>query len=409
MNRFLAKQYGALYAWLRGDAAPLSEQEISRTISFARITLIVGLVFLHYQAYPNSKLSPFVGLDVTQHQFATFINSFVLFFFFSVVPLLSMVSGWLFFSFKTEPALTALRRRMSGRFRSLYLPLVFWNAAILVVLLLVYSRHPDYALFSQLNIQFRSAGWLDYVNAIFAITRHPIAFQFWFVRDLFLTALLSPILWLVLRRIPFVGMAILGLAWMVGSGLGIFFRTDVVFFFYMGAFLQMRRLPLQVSARAALMLMGAYISLTVLRALAPMFMDVAVGHRPMLLTAAIRAMRLLGVVACWGTFVQLAATRIGGRISRYGGLAFFLHSAHYPLLAVAKIALWRWVPAETDGWMLAHYLASVTVTVAIGLSTGRLLARLAPSWFALLNGGRLVSFGRPNRVLPQAPALERAL
>jgi hypothetical protein len=399
-----------LHNWLRGDAAPLSDGDISRTISFARITLIVGLVFLHYQAYPNSTLSPFVGFDSSRHQVATFVNSFVLFFFFSVVPLLSMVSGWLFFSFGNEDALAAMRRRIQRRFFSLYLPLVFWNALILIVLLLVFAKYPDYPLFRQLNIHFPSAGWLEYINAIFAVTRHPIAFQFWFVRDLFVTAMLSPLLWLALRRAPFIGMAVLGLAWMAGSGLGIFFRTDVVFFFYLGAFLRMRRLPLQVSARSAMILMGVYIALTALRALTPALLDLATsGPRPELLTAATRSMRLLGVVACWGIFVQIAATRLGAAVGRHGGLAFFLHSAHYPLLAVVKLVLWRWVPAQSDGWMIAHYLASVTVTVAIGLSTGLLLARLAPNWFALLNGGRLVSIGSARPVAVPTGTLDRAL
>ena len=172
----------------------------------------------------------------------------------------------------------------------------------------------------------------------------------------------------------------------------------------------MRRLPLQVSARSAMLLMGAYVGLTALRALAPAILGLAAsGPRPELLTAATRSMRLLGVVACWGVFVQLAATRIGLALGRYGGLAFFLHSAHYPLLAVVKIALWRLVPVQNDGWMIAHYLASVTVTVAIGLSAGVLLARLAPNWFALLNGGRLVSLGSARRVLGPTATLDRAL
>ncbi|UTA55615.1 hypothetical protein L3D22_07380 [Lysobacter soli] len=87
-----------LNLWLRGtESSPLSAQELSRTINLARISLIVGLVFLHYQTYPNSTASPFDGIDQAHHPWATYINSFVLFFFFSAVPLLSMISGWLFF------------------------------------------------------------------------------------------------------------------------------------------------------------------------------------------------------------------------------------------------------------------------------------------------------------------------
>ena len=76
-----------LHGIVRGNALTLSKEALSQTINFARISLIVGLVFLHYEWFPNARISPFRGLDPTQNQVATFLQSFVLFFFFSVVPL----------------------------------------------------------------------------------------------------------------------------------------------------------------------------------------------------------------------------------------------------------------------------------------------------------------------------------
>src|SRR4051794_6097888 len=99
------------HGWIT-SARAVPEQQLAITINFARITLIVGLVFLHYESFPNVGVSPFRGLAIgSPHPIAFFINSFVLFFFFAVVPLLSMISGWLFFSFTGEPW-AALRRRI---------------------------------------------------------------------------------------------------------------------------------------------------------------------------------------------------------------------------------------------------------------------------------------------------------
>lgn len=372
---------------VRGDAQVLSKHEMSQAISFSRIVLIVGLVFLHYQQYPDLDVSPFAGMGTGAHRLATFVNSFTLFFFFSVVPLLSMVSGWLFFSFDADNAGPSLRHRIRRRFTSLYLPMVFWDVLFLLILILLFLWKPDHALFSDLNIRFEHAGPLDYLNAIFGITSHPVGFQFWFVRDLFTTALISPLLWLSLKRTPYLGMAILGAAWLAGSGLFIFFRTDVVFFFYLGAFLRIRQIPLHMASRTAWSLMALYVGVIALRTMAPLLIDLS-GDRPLLLTLATRAMRLLGVVACWGVFLQMAGTRAGAVVARLGGLAFFLHSIHYPLIAEVKIVLVRFLPAQTDAWLIAHYIASVAVTVAIGMSVGLLLARHAPRVFALMNGGR---------------------
>ncbi|MBP1475403.1 hypothetical protein J7I44_13905 [Frateuria sp. MAH-13] len=373
---------------VRGDAQALSKQQASQTISFSRIVLIVGLVFLHYLQYPNVDGSPFTGMSTSGHEVATFVNSFILFFFFSVVPLLSMVSGWLFFAFDTEHAGASLRQRIRKRFTSLYLPVVFWDILFVAVLGVLYAFDPHYPIFREININFAHAGVKDWINALFGITQHPIGFQFWFVRDLFVTALVSPLLYLSLRHTPYLGMAFLGAAWLAGSGLGIFFRTDVVFFFYLGGFLRLRQVPLHVSARTAWYLMALYVGLVTLRTVAPWLVDLSTWPRPHYIDVGTRALRLLGVVACWGVFQQLARTRVGTFIAQYGGLAFFLHSAHFPLIAEIKILLWPLLPAHTDAWMIAHFVTSVVLTCAIGIGLGLLLARKAPNVFALMNGGR---------------------
>lgn len=383
------KYCDAFHAVLRGDMRAMSAKELSQTISFARIALIVGLVFLHYHFYPNSRFSPRSG-ENTEYQIATLINSFFVFFFFSVVPLLSMVSGWLFFSFATDPdadVKAALIHRIRRRLLSLYLPLVFWNTLFLVILLLLFVLDPAHMLLGELEIDFNAAGALDYMNAVFGITDHPIGFQFWFVRDLFVTVLVSPLLWLLLRMAPYKGMVFFGLVWISGGNLWIFLRGDVPFFFYLGGLLRIRGSSLEIGRRATVALISVYVVLVALRTLIPYFVDM----QPQLLSVATRGVRLVGVVACWGVFLHVALTPLGAIVARYGGLAFFLHAAHYPLLGEVKIILRNFIPAETDFWMLAHYAASVAVTVVMGISGGMLLARWAPNWFALFNGGRTLS------------------
>lgn len=366
-------------------ARHLAAAEISQIISFSRISLIVGLVFLHYEKYPNVTVSPFRGMDPDAFQVATFVNSFVLFFFFSVVPLLSMISGWLFFSFDSDIS-HALSSRISRRFKSLYLPLVLWNLFYLAILATIFRADPTSPLLGEVNLNFATAGPFDYVNAIFGITQHPVGFQFWFVRDLFVTVLVSPLLWLMLKYAPAIGGTILCLAWLSGFDLWIFFRTDVVFFFFLGGLLRVRKLPLEINISATAIFLGLYVLLVVARTLAPYVVD----GSPPILDVATRGMRLVGVVACWGVFQHIALSPFGAAVGRYGGFAFFLHAAHFPLLAAIKIGLWDLVPDETQIWMLAHYAASVVITVILGVALGIMLNRFVPHAFAFLNGGRLI-------------------
>jgi succinoglycan biosynthesis protein ExoH len=366
-------------------AAPAS---ISTSIEVARVALVIGLVFLHYFAYPNSTVSPFVGLDPTRHQVATFINSFVLFFFFSAVPLLSTISGWLFFGFTGEPT-QEIRRRIRGRVRSLFLPLLAWNLAVLLMAIVLHAVAPRNGFLPALGFDFTTASALDYVNAVLGLTGLPIALQFWFVRDLFVTVLVSPLLWLMLRKAPLAGALSLGFVWLAGGTLGIFIRTDVLFFFYLGALLRQRGTVPQLSLRLTVQLLVVYAVLMALRALAPL----AWGTEPSAmvteaLEVATRMARPLGVIACWGACLHLAGSRIGRFMARYGGFAFFLHAAHYPLIAALKYALWRLVPLENDGGMLANYLASVVLTLTIAAFAAVQLNRLSPALYRFLAGGR---------------------
>ena len=393
----------ALGATVRGSAPGLTPEAVSRTIGLARITLIIGLVFLHYQSFPNSQVSPFDGMDPQRHQVATFVNSFVLFFFCSAVPLLSMISGWLFFAWEPGLALPALRTRIARRVESLYMPLVLWNGVFLLVLWAVFVAAPGHPLLTQLNISFADASLLDYLNAVFAVTGHPVGFQFWFLRDLFVAVLASPLLWLLLRYAPYVGMLALGAAWMIGHELWVFFRADVVLFFYLGGFMRMYKVPLELGRKTVAVALLLYIALVALRAGAPLVLDLEQG-RPVLLTAATRAMRLLGVVACWGLLLQLSATRLGVRIARLGGLAFFVYALHFPLIAQIKLMLWPLLPAQSDGWMLAHYAITVAVTALMTISAALVLNQVAPRLFSVLNGGRS-GLAQPARTHPASHSL----
>jgi len=365
----------------------MSPDHLSRTIDLSRIALIVGLVFLHYGMYPNFRESPFRGMSVNDHEVATFINSFLLFFFFSVVPLLSMVSGWLFFSFLKEPdgdVAASMSKRIRRRCSSLYVPLIVWNSFFVALLIMLFVVVPEHPLFRELNVEFKTAGFWEFFNAIFAFNHHPLAFQFWFVRDLFLTVLLSPAIWLALRRAPYLGALALLVVWMANYNLEIFFRPDVPFFFYMGGLIRSKRFDLGISGRATLVLIAIYVSVVALRTMAPYIVDEATPVLGLLT----RLMRLIGVLACWGAFIHVARTALGTKLAKWGSLAFFLHAAHFPLMAEIKLLLWDLLPQVNDFWMVTHYLVSVLTTITLALGVGLLLSKYQQKLFAVLNGGR---------------------
>lgn len=372
-----------------GAAAPAArarEADLSVAIEVARVALVIGLVFLHYFSFPNLDAPPFAGID-PRHPVATFVNGFVAFFFFSAVPLLSAVSGWLFFKSEGDAG-PAIARRVRKRAGSLLAPLVAWNLLTVLLVFALWRAAPTSGLLGQFGFDPAAAGLLGTLDAVFGVTRLPVAFQFWFVRDLFLSVLCAPLLWLLLRRAPFVGAALLGAAWLAEFTFGVFVRTDVLFFFYLGALLRTRGADLRIGRNATLWLLCLYAALMALRTLAPLLVDMDAPGQQALVDFLTRLARPLGVAACWGVCLRLAALPAGGALARWGGAAFFLHAAHFPLIALVKFALWKAVPAGTDAWMLAHYAASVFATVGLCALAAVLLFRLSPPLYAFLAGGR---------------------
>jgi surface polysaccharide O-acyltransferase-like enzyme len=369
----------------RAVARPTAE--LRDSIEVARVALVIGLVFLHYFNFPTDARPPFQGIDPARHQLATFVNGFLTFFFFSAVPLLSAISGWLFFGFQGDPQ-AAIGRRIAGRMRSLLLPLVLWNAMTLAVAALAQRLVPQTGFAQQFGVQVAQAGPMELANALLGLTALPIAFQFWFVRDLFVTVLCAPLLWVLLRRAPLAGAVLLGGAWLAGFTFGIFIRTDVLFFFYLGALVRRRGIDPRIGAQATLLLLAAFSLLTALRSLAPLAFDLQDPATAAWIEVATRMTRPVGVLACWGACLHLAAMPSLGALARLGGFAFFLHAAHYPVIALVKDLLWRVTPGTGDGWLLLHYGASVALTVALVFSGGWLLHRLWPAAYGVLAGGR---------------------
>lgn len=162
----------------------------------------------------------------------------------------------------------------------------------------------------------------------------------------------------------------------------------IPFFFYLGALIRQKRLPIALPLRTTRLLVGLYVLLACVRPLAPYIVETTPDAAPLWLIMATNAMRLVGVLGFWGMICRCAETPWGRAVGNYGGLAFFLHAAHWPLLALVKIALWPLLPAETDAWMLVHYITSAMLTIGMGLGAGLLLASHMPRLFALMNGGR---------------------
>ncbi|MDE6277276.1 MAG: acyltransferase [Muribaculaceae bacterium] len=172
------------------------------------------------------------------------------------VPTFFMISGYLFF--RNIPLFNArsFAKKMKGRLRTRIIPYVLWNILPFGICLLyatigmIYNngnpesipdnlRHATFwGIIWDINI------WGDNTNFFGLPTPNcaPYNAPLWFMRDLIVSMALSPLVYLIVRRLPFTGLAFLFASmylhlWPFVPGLGAY----AMFYYTLGAYFAIRR------------------------------------------------------------------------------------------------------------------------------------------------------------------------
>lgn len=188
----------------------ISEQD-SVVISSIRFPLAVMVVAIHSYIsiegweYTNissqglgSNIAAFVMITISQ----VFCHI--------AVPTFFLISGYLFFSNFAIGDKDIWQKKLVGRVKSLVIPYFLW--ILIYILFLIAKDYHNVMTNGLLNWLSEKGGWnmlwssncwnLDRTDifGLPAISSSPILVPFWFMRDLIVCIILSPILWMVFRK-----------------------------------------------------------------------------------------------------------------------------------------------------------------------------------------------------------------
>lgn len=210
------------------------DKESSERLSIIRFPLIVGVVFIHSYSSTVGFAADTIGLTES-NLFVDFVRDLISQGVARVaVPLFFLMSGYLFFlgfDFSKQTYLEKIKSRV----KSLLIPFLFWNLITLFVVALAQAIPVTRQYFSGNNELIASFGCWEYVQAIFGIERTPISYQFWFIRDLMVLVLLSPIVYFINRQVSKFFIFILFGCWFLGVSLWHVPSIEALFFFALGA------------------------------------------------------------------------------------------------------------------------------------------------------------------------------
>lgn len=175
-------------------------------MKYTRFVMILGIVLTHCSMLGDS----FVGAvpDAARVMVSCLSHGGGM-----CVQVFFMMSGYLFFRNVHRFDTTVLRSKLTSRVRTVLVPFVLWNIVGAVLFLIkVYAFGYDGA-------GIVVDGHLNVARFALSFVTEPYDFVLWFLRDLFILCLMSPLVWQVARRgwltVAVVALLVLGPGWTV--------------------------------------------------------------------------------------------------------------------------------------------------------------------------------------------------
>ena len=208
---------------------------LSKTISALRTILCFQIVFLH---------AAMTGLT-NQELSASYDGSYAIYKYLSTaltlttrtaVPLFFIISGYLFF-INYKNTFIDYKKHLKTRAKHLLQPIIIWTTLYLL-LYYIAQKIPYTASLSLVIIylsKITNGKTLSAHIQVFSTTSMFVG-QFWFLRNLFIMCVFSPLLWYSYKYTKHYSLYVIGGIWFFHKSLNInIYIIDTIFFFTLGA------------------------------------------------------------------------------------------------------------------------------------------------------------------------------
>lgn len=333
------------------------DETVAQRISMLRFLLIATVVFLHIADPPSiATLDMDNALEVlrafTQEQLGRIC-----------VPALTMISAYLLFSGNLDLAPGKLYRKKA---KTLLIPFAVFNIGY-VALLAAVEYTTGYVPFTPIA----EAGRMEVANMLFSLTASPMNNALHFLRELFVLILLAPVFGFFLRRMPWVGLALVAGLFLFNLERHLVLRDTMAVMFYIGGMaavgkwdvLRLDRYAVHCAA-ALLLLCAALIALRV-------------EDRTLIYITA--------PLLVWPMAALVQGTAFGDWAARRSEYSFFIFLCHIPLIEILR-RVYLHVDHVVPEALFVYGAPVVLIAFLIGAY--KVLNHVMPQAFALMVGGR---------------------
>lgn len=377
---------------------------MSKTISYLRFPLTVGVVFIHFNLSKGLQLPDTVyGLnspDWFYYLMQLFSNVIPRI----AVPLFFFISGFLFF-YNMDFNRNTYKRKLYTRTSTLLIPYFLWNAMTLFIYsvkaLPIFSSFANSANNSEFHFSlirlFNTFFNYERDNGILVVNieditgnidfnSYPIDVPMWYVRDLIVMVLMAPVIYYLIKRmgkwavisIAIIKYCIISILLPHGGYPSQFITA--LFFFSWGAYFSISKQDFVETMRKYYYVPFIYIPIAIIDTLTKNTDYNFIVHNLGILLGIVSAI----IIASY--LVENKKVKIN---STFANASFFVYALHGILLApVAKILIKAFHLPDTIFTMLSLYFVTPTITIILCLGIYLMLRKYVPNVWTLLTGGR---------------------
>lgn len=341
--------------------------EISKVITALRFPICILVVFIH--STMNVKFNDLTSINIRGGYYELIRDYISTGLCLSAVPLFFFISGYLYFRGGNEFSVNQYITKTRSRIKSLLVPYLLWNTLFLVAFYVAENIFPS--ITSGNHNTIAEYGLSDFLMAYWnAREGFPIDGPLWFVRNLMILSILSPMFyWLLKNRILGLVIIIMALSfgpqdayWLLGAYCALqevdFVKwTKKLFYFALPLWLILIMVCWGLESELALVVKRLYV--------------------------------LSGVCAITGMVGIFYRNKpLGINMSFLQTTSFFLFAFHQPILLL-MCKLWcRYTPSTDNFLIIGYFLMPVTI-ILISTMIFVLMKSFTPKILTVLNGGRI--------------------
>lgn len=350
---------------------------------FLRFPLIVAVVFIH----SNPHMMTFSGntpVDIDQFHVYNIVHLLFNYILTSIaVPLFFFISGFLFF-YRSDFSADTYRHKLKKRFKTLIIPYIIWNLIIVTLYFIAQYFMPSFT--SGTSKPVVDYNWLDWINIFWDNCKGmPVSYQLWFLRDLIMLSLLSPLIYLIVKWCRIWSVVALGALWVFSRWFGpTGFSFVGLFFFTSGAWFGINKHDFTAK-------FSSYRWSSLITCLTLMSIDYWMRY-----TNADAYISLpihkAGIIAGCITVISWTARGITAgylRISAFlAGSSFFIFAYHImPQQFIQKCWVLYFSPMGEETLIIGYFMIPLA-TIGIGLCLYTFLRKYLPAFTAIITGSR---------------------